>query len=447
MSTLRVALIGNVDSGKSTLTSVLLREGLDDGRGSARKSVFVHPHEEESGRTSSISMQFLTDGGQNICLVDLCGHERYLKTTLFGLNLVKPNYCLLLVGANMGVSRITRQHFQTVIALGYPVIVVVTKIDISPKHILRQTILDIKGMVKRVGGHTIDCLDPKTIIPTPPKVVPLLKISNVTGEGLEILRETLCLLQRLSTSPLPSRQITQSPPKPPPQSESPPAKQTNPKSPPAPLTKPENLPQLPSTNNPVEYLVDNVYQVKGVGVVISGFVQDGTVHKDKRYLLSLAHSQRIVEVTVKCIHNESDDVVTELPLGRHGTLLIKAKGETLNKEDIRRGNALLSQDNCILSREFVALIYIFHHQTTLQQKDGRRPGYQCIVNCNGIRQSAELVSTNNKSGILRTNDRCKARFRFVYHEEFVKPGTVFSFREGSTIGVGRVVKTIGTVSR
>lgn len=57
----RVAVIGNVDSGKSTMVGVLTRSMLDDGRGSARSKVFKHNHEGETGRTSAI-------GQHNMCL-------------------------------------------------------------------------------------------------------------------------------------------------------------------------------------------------------------------------------------------------------------------------------------------------------------------------------------------------------------------------------------------
>jgi GTPase len=57
----RVAVIGNVDSGKSTMVGVLTRSMLDDGRGSARSKVFKHHHEGETGRTSAI-------GQHNLCL-------------------------------------------------------------------------------------------------------------------------------------------------------------------------------------------------------------------------------------------------------------------------------------------------------------------------------------------------------------------------------------------
>jgi len=41
----RIAVIGNVDSGKSTLVGVLTKSIMDDGRGSARKAVFNFAHE------------------------------------------------------------------------------------------------------------------------------------------------------------------------------------------------------------------------------------------------------------------------------------------------------------------------------------------------------------------------------------------------------------------
>lgn len=51
---IRVAVIGNVDSGKSTMVGVLTRSMLDDGRGGARSKVMKHNHETSTGRTSSV---------------------------------------------------------------------------------------------------------------------------------------------------------------------------------------------------------------------------------------------------------------------------------------------------------------------------------------------------------------------------------------------------------
>jgi GTPase len=123
----RIAVVGNVDAGKSTMLGVLVKGGLDDGRGKARVNLFRHKHEIESGRTSSVGMEIMgfdskgevvvsTTAGRKltweeigrrsakvISFTDLAGHERYLRTTVFGMLSSEPNYCLLMVAANNGL--------------------------------------------------------------------------------------------------------------------------------------------------------------------------------------------------------------------------------------------------------------------------------------------------------------------------------------------------------
>lgn len=54
-----MAVVGNVDAGKSTLLGVLTHGELDNGRGHARQKLFRHKHEMESGRTSSVGNDIL----------------------------------------------------------------------------------------------------------------------------------------------------------------------------------------------------------------------------------------------------------------------------------------------------------------------------------------------------------------------------------------------------
>lgn len=56
---IRVAVVGNVDSGKSTLIGSLVSSSLDDGRGMARSTIMKHEHELKSGRTSTIGVNVL----------------------------------------------------------------------------------------------------------------------------------------------------------------------------------------------------------------------------------------------------------------------------------------------------------------------------------------------------------------------------------------------------
>ena len=93
---------------QSHRAGVLTRGQLDNGRGLARGHCFRHKHEVDNGRTSSVSQltlgfgtngsvtnyssvrphtqeEVLKESSKLVTFVDLCGHERYLKTTVFGL--------------------------------------------------------------------------------------------------------------------------------------------------------------------------------------------------------------------------------------------------------------------------------------------------------------------------------------------------------------------------
>ena len=128
---LRISFLGNVDSGKSTIVGVLSKYVLDDGRGFARSHVLQHKHEKEKGQSSAVSLELMgfeangnavlptkltgkhtrdfrdisSRSSHLISIIDLCGHEGFLKTTVFGLMGLMPDVVFLLVGANAGVQK------------------------------------------------------------------------------------------------------------------------------------------------------------------------------------------------------------------------------------------------------------------------------------------------------------------------------------------------------
>jgi GTPase len=133
-----------------------------------------------------------------VTFLDLCGHEKYLKTTMFGLVGLMPDYCMVIVGANMGVSRMTKEHLGITIALKIPLFIVITKIDIAPKTVHDQTIETLVKIMKNPSvnkapivvkeGDDLKMFADKL---TSNKVAPIFQISNVTGEGLPKLKEFL----------------------------------------------------------------------------------------------------------------------------------------------------------------------------------------------------------------------------------------------------------------
>lgn len=89
-----------------------------------------HKHEAETGRTSSIGEeQHLRLSSRGECLatskhqksvdascsakvvsfIDLAGHEKYLRTTVYGLTAHEPDYVMVVVGANHGITRMTKE--------------------------------------------------------------------------------------------------------------------------------------------------------------------------------------------------------------------------------------------------------------------------------------------------------------------------------------------------
>lgn len=269
----RVAVIGNVDSGKSTLVGVLTKCMLDDGRGALRKLVFNYSHEKENGRTSSITQEIMgfkngkqieperatekkvsawttitKEADKIVSLIDLCGHEMYLKTTIFGLTGLVPDYALIVVGANMGVQRMTKEHLGIALALKIPIFIVVTKIDLAPEEIKKQTLDNLLKILKSSGAQKMPILIrdeddlrvySESILSS--TVCPIFCVSSTAGDGIEKLRSFLASL--LSRNE---------------------------------FTKLQLKPDQPNSNK-VEFLIDSVFNVKGVGLVASGVLISGSV--------------------------------------------------------------------------------------------------------------------------------------------------------------------------
>ena len=63
--------------------------------------------------------------------MDLGGHQRFLKTAMYGMTSLLPDYLLLCVCPLAGLTRVTCEHFAIALALEIPVALVITKASIS----------------------------------------------------------------------------------------------------------------------------------------------------------------------------------------------------------------------------------------------------------------------------------------------------------------------------
>lgn len=218
----RVAVMGNADAGKSTLLGVITQGELDDGRGRARLNMFRHLHEVQSGRTSSISheivgfdaqgrvINYQEGSAETICetssklvtLIDLAGHAKYLRTTIRGVSGYSPHYIMFVISAVPGFTKITKEHLTLAVALQIPMMIVVTKMDLTSEDRLDQILGDVEDHLsdavgcKKTPVRICSEADVISIATTQPseEVIPLLSVSNVTGEGLDWLSKLLFLL-------------------------------------------------------------------------------------------------------------------------------------------------------------------------------------------------------------------------------------------------------------
>lgn len=406
---IRIGVIGSVDSGKSTITGVLTKNMLDDGRGSARAHVMRHPHELKTGRTSSIIAHYTkqidpeTKHETDITFVDLAGHEKYLKTTINGIHRCQIDYAQVIVGANMGVLRMTEEHLTLSLSLAIPTFVSVTKIDIAPSNVLERTLNTLtKFLDKKTGGKRIPIMikshdDIKALFVnyfdrgdyiSP---VPIFLVSSVTGDGLDVLRYYISRL---------------------------------------PVYKNWLIRQQSTNPN---FIIDSNYYVKGIGIVLSGVLVDGCIRIGDTLQLGPIN-RKFHYVQIKSIHNNYRESVDMLAAGQSGCINIKSlsKDIVLHRRHIRAGCRLMKEP--VVYTEFDALVRILHHPTTI------KVNYEPTIHCGPVCQTAKIISMDKDC--IRLGDTATVKFQFKYRPEYIEPAMKFVFREGQTKGVGKIVNVL-----
>src|SRR5262250_3105584 len=127
---------GHIDHGKTALVRRLT--GVDTDR-----------LPEEKKRGISIDLGFaplVTPGGARVGIVDVPGHERFVKNMLAGVGGV--DLVLLVIAADEGVMPQTREHFSIVKLLGVPRgVIVLTKSDLVDADWLTMVERDARALV------------------------------------------------------------------------------------------------------------------------------------------------------------------------------------------------------------------------------------------------------------------------------------------------------------
>jgi len=394
---IRIASIGNVDSAKTTTISVIANETLDDGRGKARKIILKHPHEESTGRTSSITQHYMETEDKIFGFIDLAGHEKYLKTTLTGLNGSYVDYAMVTIGADRGIIGMTKEHLTLAIVLKLPIFIVITKLDIATEHKLTK----IKNRLAAIFNHPLagkkellfvnnsnaNKINMNTMLES--NKIPVFEVSNVDGKNINLLRNFMFNLNKYKD-----------------------------------IGNSEN-------KNPL-FKIDDVFKLDGIGIILSGIVQDGVVNKGQKMNIG-PFNGKYVEVIVKSIHDNFRTEIETLYSGQCGCINVKVNNprkNALKRNHIKRGHILIGKPNSI--RSFDADVTILHHPTTIKLN------YEPVIHCGSVRQTASISKMDKE--LARTGDKANVTFRFKFKPEFIEIDSQIVFREGNTKGIGTITK-------
>jgi selenocysteine-specific elongation factor len=202
-----IGTAGHVDHGKSTLVRAL--SGIDPDR--------LH-EEKERGLTIDLGFAwFELPSGREVSIVDVPGHERFIKNMLAGVGGI--DLALFVVAADEGVMPQTREHLAILDLLQVGTgVVALTKSDTVESDWLDLVEADVEELLE----------------PTSLAGSAVVRCSGVTGAGMDDLRAALDVA--LSTLP-PVRDI--------------------------------GRPRLP---------IDRVFTISGFGTVITGTLIDGELH-------------------------------------------------------------------------------------------------------------------------------------------------------------------------
>ena len=206
-----VGTAGHIDHGKTSLVKALT--GIDTDR---------LPEEKARGITIDLGFAFLEEpGGPVIEIVDVPGHERFVKNMLAGVGGI--DLAMLVVAADEGVMPQTREHLAICSLLRIKGgLVVLTKTDLVEPDWLALVRDDVATLVR------------STFL----EGAPILAVSAKTGDGLAELRAAL---RRLAE-----------------------------------VVEPRGLDQLPRLP------IDRVFTVRGFGTVVTGTLTAGRLAVDDR---------------------------------------------------------------------------------------------------------------------------------------------------------------------
>lgn len=402
-----IATSGHVNHGKSTLVACLMK-GKPDDNGKAWLLLDTLPHEIERGLSADLHYalygfkdgkplclknpldkkeraKIVADSDRIISFVDTVGHEPWLKTTIRGVVGQSIDYGLLVVAADDGPTHITREHLGLLLAMDYPLIICITKIDKVPEKRLTEVEEEVDRLLKNVGRVPYKVKSEEevgVVIDKMETVVPVIKTSAATLEGYDVLN---ALLQAL------------------------------------PDTEKDY-------DKPFLMFIDRAYNVTGVGVVASGTVKQGKLKPGTELIIGPDKTNKFRKVKAKTIEMHYHRLAEA-----NAGLVVGVALRGVRYEDIRRGMILCDESlDPKPVRSFEAEIMVLTHPTRIAI------GYEPVMHNNTISESVKI--TDMEKEYLKSGETGNVKMNFRYQPQYISVGDKFVFREGKTKGIGTIKK-------
>ena len=404
-----VATSGHVNAGKSTLVGTLMT-GVPDTQGKHWLYLDTLPHEIE--RNLSADLHYALFGFKNnkplhlknpldkkersrivenadklISFIDTVGHEPWLSTTIRGIVGQNIDYGILVIAADDGVTHITKEHLGLLLAVNIPVIVCLSKTDRVGKRKIEETESQIEELLKHVGRipyQIKDDNDLNVVIDKLDTIVPIVKTSAVNLEGYDILNKLL-------------------------------------------LALPERRRNL---DKPFLMFIDKIYNISGVGTVVSGTIKQGRLQAGSELLLgpdATGKMRKVKAPSIEMHYHRLAEADTGFVVG------VALRGVKI--DEIKRGMVLCSQElNPNPAKSFEADVLVLTHPTRITN------GYEPVIHLFTVGESAKIELIDKE--YLKSGENGKIRFAFKYSPHYLEEGDRFVFREGKTKGIGTVTKIL-----
>ena len=163
MKDIIVGTAGHIDHGKTTLLKALT--GIDTDR---------LKEEQRRGISIDIGFAHMQLGDSRVGFIDVPGHEKFVKNMLAGIGGI--DLVLLVVAADESVMPQTIEHFQICKLLEIPRGV----IAMTKRHLVEEDLLSVVEAEVR-----------ELVEGSPLEEAPIVAVDSLSGEGVELLKETL----------------------------------------------------------------------------------------------------------------------------------------------------------------------------------------------------------------------------------------------------------------